>query len=212
MTPDVFVEVLKSKDLKVIAVTDHNSCENVESFSKALSRADVEVIPGIEITTREEVHVLGYFKNLEDAMEVSNIVKSHLPDLKFDPGKVGYQLLVNEFGEFTGFENSPLFAATDLSIEDVVKLIRSKGGIPVLAHVDRVFGVEHQLGFMPDLDVKLVEVKKRESYERLSSRYVILTSSDAHRPDEIGSRYVILEGDDAFSSLVEGKVRNIWEF
>ncbi len=211
MTPDVFVEFLKDSDIDVIAITDHNSSMNVESFSRSLSELGILVVPGIEITSREEVHVLGYFQDLESALEVSRIVRSHLPDVEFDPERVGYQLLVNERGEYTGFEEKPLFMATDLSVDEVVDLIRSVGGISVLAHVDRVFGIEFQLGFIPDLDVEIIEVRRRETHVRLSGEYRILTSSDAHTPEEIGSRFSVLHGDDPVSSLREGNFKNMWE-
>ena len=211
MTPDVFLEVLKDSDVSIVAITDHNSASNVQAFSEALKRVDVLVVPGLEITSREEVHILGYFDSVELALEVSDVVRDHLPDLDFDPEKVGYQILVDSEGDFIGFEEKPLFMATDLSVEEVVDLIRSHGGVPVLAHVDRTFGAEYQLGFIPELKVELVEVRKRDTFERLKERYGVLTSSDAHFPGEIGSRFVLVEDENVIHSLQLKEFRNIWQ-
>ena len=60
MTPWNMVGMAKIKGLDVIAITDHNAVLNAEDAMAAGREYGVEVIPGMEITSREEVHMLAY--------------------------------------------------------------------------------------------------------------------------------------------------------
>ncbi len=71
--------------MEVIAVTDHDTVEGVAEAQLAGRPLGLEVIPGVEINTDvpgSEVHVLGYFVDLEHAE-----LKSELQRLRF--GRVG---------------------------------------------------------------------------------------------------------------------------
>ncbi|MBP3644923.1 MAG: PHP domain-containing protein, partial [Clostridia bacterium] len=61
MTPWNMVGMAKIKGLDVIAITDHNAVLNAEDAMAAGAEYGVAVIPGMEITSREEVHMLAYF-------------------------------------------------------------------------------------------------------------------------------------------------------
>ncbi|UCF16607.1 MAG: PHP domain-containing protein, partial [Phycisphaerales bacterium] len=45
--------------LDMIGICDHNSAENAGAVMRAGERAGLAVIPGMEVTSREEVHILG---------------------------------------------------------------------------------------------------------------------------------------------------------
>ena len=57
MTPANIVGMAAIKGLDVIALTDHNSCKNCPAVMKFAEKYGVTVIPGMELTTQEEVHV-----------------------------------------------------------------------------------------------------------------------------------------------------------
>ena len=57
------------KGLQMIAVTDHNSARNLPAVKKCCDAYNLLMIPGMEITTKEEVHLLGYFETVEKALE-----------------------------------------------------------------------------------------------------------------------------------------------
>jgi len=65
MSPDDLVELAAGRGLKIIAITDHNTTDGLaEAQAAAENHADIEVIPGVELTTRADgVHILGYFVN-----------------------------------------------------------------------------------------------------------------------------------------------------
>lgn len=188
MVPSVVRTKAKEKRLDVLAICDHNSCANLESFEKV---CDVIFVPGIEVTSKEEVHVLGYFPSITKAKKFFEVFKAHLPKVEFDPEALGYQILVNEEDEFVALEQNYLHVAADLTVEKIVELIFSFDGVPVYAHVDRQFGLLYQLGIFPMNDpVRIAEVRTKEGWQKvMRSGYVPLTNSDAHRPDEIGCRF-----------------------
>ena len=68
MTPNNIVNMALLAELDVIAVTDHNSCGNAEVVMKAAEGTDLVVVPGLEVQTREEVHVLALFGELDRAL------------------------------------------------------------------------------------------------------------------------------------------------
>ncbi|PLV60005.1 PHP domain-containing protein [Thermotoga sp. KOL6] len=187
MIPPV-VEKASSK-VEILGVVDHNSARNSPSFMKMKKI----VVPGIEIQTVEDVHLLALFSRVEDALMVTEIVYEHLPRIKHDHEKLGYQLLVDEKGNYIGYEDVPLGFPTDFTISRAVDLILSFKGLPVYAHVEKRFGVLYQLGFFPDLEVTVAEVVSKEGKKKAEEkRYRVIVTSDAHFPSDIGKRYIDL--------------------
>jgi hypothetical protein len=63
-TPAELVRAAAGQGLSTIALTDHDTFDGVQETLDAGRRAGVEVIPGVEITSRvdaQEIHILGYF-------------------------------------------------------------------------------------------------------------------------------------------------------
>ena len=209
--------IMNNFRMEIIAITDHNCSRNARIFENACRERKIIFLPGIEITSVEEVHVLGYFGKISDLEKVSKIVYEHLPNVVNEPELFGYQLIVNEKDEFVGMVEKNLSLATDLRFEDVVNLIKKHGGIPVPAHVDRKFGVLYQLGFVPDMEMKIVEVTKMESMIRFKEKgYTVLSSSDAHNLDDLGTRYSIFPDDvrnpfDILKRMANREVKTFWE-
>ncbi|MGL4283169.1 PHP domain-containing protein [Eubacterium aggregans] len=85
MTPNNIVGMALLKELDVIAVTDHNTARNLPAI---MALAKVEwlcVLPVIEVTTKEEAHILVYFETLESALALDAILYEHLPDIPNRP-------------------------------------------------------------------------------------------------------------------------------
>ena len=64
LTPSQLVRYAREKDLRAIAVTDHDTVEGTEEAVSAGKREGIEVVPGIEISvdyTPGSMHMLGYF-------------------------------------------------------------------------------------------------------------------------------------------------------
>ncbi|MDY6969576.1 MAG: PHP domain-containing protein, partial [Spirochaetota bacterium] len=70
MTPQKIVKEANRKNLSMIAITDHNTAENVEAVIKVAEKSDLYVIPGIEICTSEEVHIIALFNTIENSRSI----------------------------------------------------------------------------------------------------------------------------------------------
>lgn len=68
-TPEEVVKRAKSFGMKTIAITDHDTVDGLAEGKKTAEEVGIEFIQGIEISCNVdnlEVHILGYFLNLED--------------------------------------------------------------------------------------------------------------------------------------------------
>ncbi len=70
MTPNNIVGMAQILELDAIAVADHNTAKNLPAVMALGAEAGVLVVPAIEISTAEEVHVLSLFPSLEAALEM----------------------------------------------------------------------------------------------------------------------------------------------
>lgn len=69
LTPAEIVALAAQKGLLAIAITDHDSVEGVEPARQAAQNLNLEVLPGIEMSTEDgvqEVHILGYGLDFTD--------------------------------------------------------------------------------------------------------------------------------------------------
>jgi len=191
MVPTAIVQRAKTVGLEMIAVCDHNSFANAASVARAGERECLQVLPGVEITTREEVHLLGLFQPGTDLTSLQTLIDEHLPG-ENDEATFGPQVLVDEHDEPTALERKLLIGATTLTLEQVVDAIHATGGLAIAAHVDREgFGLIGQLGFIPPaLALDALEVSPRVSpaawNDRWPTAFPVITSSDAHRLADIG--------------------------
>lgn len=193
MSPLKIVRRARQAGLDVIAICDHNSVENVEAVLRAGRKEDLAVYPGIEISTREEVHVLGLFEKVEEALEVQQVVYLNLEGLNKEE-YFGMQVIASESDDVIDF--NPLFLAgtTSLSFERTVKLVHLNNGLAVASHIDRqAFGLISHFGFIPDdLELDAFEVTSRSKLEEISKVLTprnikpLVFNSDAHRLEEIG--------------------------
>ncbi|MBC7251717.1 MAG: PHP domain-containing protein [Anaerolineae bacterium] len=196
MIPPLIIRRARDLGLGLIAVTDHNSAENVAAVIEAAEGSGVAVLPGMEIQSREEVHLLTLFDTVEQVLAWQAEVYAHLPDLKNDADYFGAQFVVDATGEYVRTNERLLSVSTDLSLEEVVTRVRALGGLVIPAHVDRPsFSLIVNLGFVPpDLDIPAVEIFRFSREEEVRQRfpqlrgYTFIRSGDAHRLSEIGAR------------------------
>ncbi len=202
MHPAALIDAAVRAGLDSIAVCDHNSAENAGAVQRAGLAAGLAVIPGMEITSAEEVHILGLLPDLESAMVLQSKVYRSLPG-RNDENTFGMQVVANEFAEVLGFNERLLAGATTLSLEAVVAAIHSVDGLAVASHVDREgFGIIGQLGFIPpELPLDAIEISRRMPLTRARATYApggerpILCASDAHEPGDIAraATYILME-------------------
>lgn len=190
--------------MQIIAITDHNSMRNVQVCMEIGEREGVFVIPGCEVNTREEVHVLCYFPHLQAVEMFQHYLDARLTDLKNDPDRFGYQVAVDENDCIIYEEERSLFMSIDDDIDGVAKETHRLGGIFVPAHIDRPKNsLLSQLGFIPfDLVYDALEISKATTPDAFVSKHPglegerFLQSSDAHYPDDIARAFTHLHVDE----------------
>ncbi len=196
MTPNNIVNMSLLKGLDVIAVTDHNSCGNVRAVMEVAGDR-LLVIPGMEVETAEEVHILCYFPTLSQAEAMEELLKTNRLPIDNRPDIFGRQLYLDAEDEIIGEETRLLTAASTLSIEEVFSHAFSLGGLPVPAHIDRQsYSVISNLGFLPPhLDIQAVEItaKNLDAWRTEYAQFPILCSSDAHYLGDIAEPFHFID-------------------
>ena len=195
MSPPAIVKESLAKGLDFIAICDHNSAENAGAVIRAGADSGLQVLPGLEINSVEEIHTLAIFESEEQAAGMQKIVYEHLHG-KNSPEIFGEQVVVNEIDEVEGFNKRMLIASTELSIDRVVREVHRLGGLAIASHIDSPsYSIISQLGFIPPgLALDAVEISCRAGMESLSGvgkdlkELPVITSSDAHFLKDIGSR------------------------
>lgn len=213
MSPTAIAEQAKIKEIDIIGICDHNSAENVPAVMKAAQRFKIGVLPGIEVTSNEEIHILALFDDLEAALKLQEIIYNNLPG-ENDEKAFGMQVVVNHDGEVLRFNKKLLIGASILSVENVVENIHSLQGLAIAAHIDReAFSLISQLGFIPDsLDLDALEVSSYLSIEEASKRYnpayPLTTSSDAHFLEDIGKSVTSFHMEEATTKEIKKALLN----
>jgi len=160
MLPPLIVMVAIERGINILAVTDHNATGNIEAVQKAAEGTGLTILPGMELQTREEVHVLCLFDTLEQAYSFQQLVDASLPDMENNPDFFGEQLFVDKNGDFVARENRLLVTSTNLSINQAWERVETLNGLMIPAHVDRqANGLLPTLGFVPaDIPIKGLEI------------------------------------------------------
>ncbi len=204
MLPSNIVGMAYLKNLDVIAVTDHNSCKNCPAILKLAEQYNITALPGMELCTMEEVHVLCLFANLSQAMAFDAYVSSQLMKIPNDATIFGKQEIYDEDDHIIGIEPYLLINATDISFDQLGELMEEYGGIYIPAHIDKSSNsLLSNLGFIPpDADFHVAEIKNQSRTEELKRKnpYLnycqIITNSDAHTLGDIQEavNYISCEG------------------
>ena len=194
MSPSGILTAAKKKEIDILGICDHNSTENSQAILNAAKEMRIGIIPGMEVTSQEEVHVLALFDDLENALKLQQHVYENLPG-KNDQEAFGMQVIVNEKEEVLGFNDKLLIGATTISLDEVLRLIHAFEGLAIASHINReAFSIIGQLGFIPDnLELDALEISSsitiEEAKKKYSYNYPITCSSDAHYPDDIGKSF-----------------------
>ena len=136
MTPRNIIRHAQSAGIDIVAITDHNAGDNVTAALRCAMGTDVTVVPGMEVQTREEVHLLTLFEKMRDFAKWCDFVTHHRSTLQNDDQKFGAQFVVDEADELIRIEPNMLLASTDLSVEEVAGQVAGMGVITVGSRQD----------------------------------------------------------------------------
>lgn len=195
MTPGNLVGMAKINGLEAIALTDHNAMQNISAAMKIGEAYDIVVIPGMELETAEEIHVVCLFPDTESLSAFQDVVvESYGPKIPANrPEIFGKQLIYNEEDEECGELERMLLIPSGITIDDVFGIVEGLGGIAFPAHVDRdSYSVLTTLGALPygykngfvEISCECSREEIVKTYPELE-KYKLLPSSDAHYIDKI---------------------------
>ena len=196
LSPREIVERAKAQGLDIIAVTDHNTAKNVRVVMGLAERRGLTVIPGMEVQTREEIHLLALFPDWPSTAAWDEEVRRHLPDVRNDPEVFGDQPIVDDEGNILNFEERLLLNSIDLPLEEVKRRVEGHGGMAIPSHFDKgSFSLISQLGLIPeDMELEVLEVSHKTQFPSMgnvSPHIPRIISSDAHRLEDIGNARTI---------------------
>ena len=196
MTPNNIVNMAKLANLTMIALTDHNSTKNCKAAVEIGKKVGVLVIPGMELCTIEEVHVVCLFPTIEKAETFEAALSKKRIRVKNRPEIFGDQIIMDEFDREIGREEFLLINAINISIGEVTRLVKEYAGAAFPAHIDKgSYSVLSSLGEIPpEAEFKTVEIFRKQNVEKLLKEHKnlsemnILFNSDAHTLGQIGEK------------------------
>jgi len=183
MTPNNIVNMAYLKGLNAIAITDHNSALNLPAAAAVAKGRGLVLLPGIEVQSREELHLLCYFPDVDTALEFGGAIYGYLPDMPNNTDVFGPQSVLDEDDEEVQREPRLLVQSLSLSMDEVIALAAQRGGLTVPAHINRPsYSLLAQLGFMPPhLSFPALELYEGAPQPKMDlSKYLVFHSSDSH--------------------------------
>ena len=194
MTPRHIVRRAAQLGIDIIAITDHNACDNVAAAMEAAVGTGIVIIPGMEVETREEAHLLTLFATLPQLLAWEAYVAQRRSGRKNNDQKFGAQFVVDAADNLVRVKEEMLLGAIDAGVTEVTRAVAAIGGITIAAHVDRpAYSILSQLGFIPaDAGLAAVEVSRLTPWHKAAKLpgiggLPIITASDAHSMDDFVS-------------------------
>lgn len=191
MIPPLIVQRALEHQIDLIAITDHNASANISAVQKAAAGTGLTVLPGMEVQSREDVHLLALFETLDALGAWQTQVDESLPDLPNRPDFFGEQFVVDETGEFVRSEPRLLSTSIRLSIDEIFERVQALGGIVIPAHVERTtYGLFPTLGLISEKwHLLALEISRHISPEKAVAtfpalqKYPLIQSGDVHHLD-----------------------------
>ncbi|HJS17609.1 MAG TPA: PHP domain-containing protein [Anaerolineales bacterium] len=192
MIPPLIVQQALEKRIDLIAITDHNASANVSAAQEAAKGTGLTILPGMEVQSREDVHLLTLFESLELLEAWQAEVDQALPRLPNHPSFFGEQFIVDRTGEFIRSEPRLLLTSTGFSIDEIFERVEELGGIVIPAHVEwTIYGLLPTLGLIPEeWHIAALEISRHITPQKAAAtfpvlrKYPMIQSGDVHRLDE----------------------------
>ena len=192
MIPPLIVQEALEHKIDIIAITDHNASANVPAVQKAARGTSLKVLAGMEVQSREDVHILCLFEEFETLATWQAAVDKALPDTQNNAEYFGEQFVVDESGEFIRTEPRMLLTSTIFSIDEIFEQVNALGGLVIPAHVDRTsYGLFPTLGLLsPEWPILALEISRHLTPEKAAvtfpsiKRIPLIQSGDVHQLDQ----------------------------
>ena len=198
LSPRLLAETAAAKNIKIMALTDHNASLNCPAFAFHCKRLGIIPVYGMEVTTQEEIHALALFANIDEAKVFGEYIYSIIVPFPNNPEKSGDQVYVDEDDNILGEVEYLLVNAAEIGVDALGAEAAEYNGIVIPAHVDRpAFSMTSQLGVIvqgPWAALECVRIPPLSFFGDINSpplntfHYPLITGSDAHYPEHVGRR------------------------
>jgi PHP family Zn ribbon phosphoesterase len=191
MIPPLIVQKALEKNIDLIAITDHNASANVAAVQKAAEGTSLTVLPGMEVQSLEDVHLLTLFETLDQLGTWQTEVDKALPYLPNQPAFFGEQFVVDETGDFICTDERLLSTSIRFSIDEIFERVDNLGGLVIPAHVERTsYGLFPTLGLLSEKwNVPALEISRNITSERAArlfpalGNHPLVQGGDVHQLD-----------------------------
>lgn len=209
MSPQNIVRMAKLKGLQLISICDHNSLKQQAVLAEVAKAHHLHYLYGIELQTKEEVHVLAYFKDPADLEPMQEWLTHVQMKVQNRANFFGHQYLYDQHDHIVDEEKVALIFSLNASLSECLHTIHTHHGKAVLAHIyGRKNGIVTQLGFIPDdLQIDGIEVSSETDLDRLRQEYPQL----AHIPTLINSdAHALINIHEATYALTNAAQQSLW--
>jgi PHP family Zn ribbon phosphoesterase len=194
MSPTRIIHEARKKNIDILGITDHNSTLHCRLMMELGKEEGIFILPGVEINTKEEIHCLAFFENIDLVDEFQIFLNEQLTFVPNQKDLFGQQLVVDRNEAIMHEIDILLITGLNADIYSVVNEVKRLGGIFIPAHIDRPYNsILSQLGFIPpDLQFDALEVSARNKVSAFRIQHpefadiTLITNSDAHHPDFLG--------------------------
>ncbi|PWH14350.1 MAG: histidinol-phosphatase [Anaerolineae bacterium] len=220
MIPPLIVQEARQNGIQLIAITDHNASANISAVMEAARGTDLVVLPGMELQTKEEVHLLCLFDTLEQVFSWQKQVDSLLPNLPNNIEYFGEQFVVDATGDFIRREERLLLNSVNLTLDEAAAQVTALGGLAIPAHIDRsANGLIAILGLIPpgfealELSRHISPAEACRKHPQVAT-YPLIQSGDVHLLDGfLGTTYFQVESPTIAElrlALARKEGRSVW--
>jgi hypothetical protein len=188
------VEHALKQQLDIIAITDHNSAENVPAVMQVAKNTPLTVIPGMEVCSKDDIHLVCLFPELEDVFTFQAFVYKKLQTGTFDEDMYGQQLVINRHADIVSKCSKVLVLGIDANVRQIATQVHLNNGIIYPAHIDRaansIFRVYESVSRTKLFIAAEISRRTEERYARRQfpdiAEFPLITASDAHDVRDIG--------------------------
>ncbi len=196
MTPNNILNMAMLKELDFLAITDHNSTKQLQTIHEIEESYNFILIPGVEVTVKENFDVLCYFKTYEAADKLDKQLEQHLTG-EWGRFSEKDQMITDIYDTTKETFGKPLFN-TDIPYIELYKMVKSLGGIVILAHIDRKHKSALKSFQLQNINFDGIEIQQYFKDEYLKkhpelNKYKQLYNSDAHSLLQISEKEHYLE-------------------
>ncbi len=197
MSPKNIIDFLIKNNIKISAISDHNSMKNCNAYIKLAKLNNICIFPAMEIQSEEEIHLVVIFPNLDIAYDWQKWIDDNLPYIPLNPEIFGDQPIVDEQDNILELPENLYSISIPFSFDQIEKKAYKDNLLFFPAHInDSSYSIISQIGFIPENHLfKVAEVSKLSDYEiftKSNPEILLITNSDAHYLNQIGLRYNLI--------------------